>query len=183
MLGLSKFLIIGVMWGPKYILYLNRVSLILIEERYKQFWSLVNQRLPQTFLYTVFKTVLKKIRLVINVVKVVIDFRVEFSFFLHFIVNVRSKSEDGDIALYTGEGGWDSRQRQRLGTARYWRMTEIYWHQFEAEGWRLEFAPHKGLRVLCGIIRDLVVPTLRFSFHFNLRPYLQCAGRPQAEHL
>lgn len=143
----------------------------------------MNQRLPQTFLYTVFKTVLKKIRLVINLVKVVIDFRGEFSFLLHFIVNVRSKSEDGDTAPYTGEGGWGSRQRQRIGTARYWRLTEIYSHQFEAECWKLEFAPHKGPRVLSGIIRDFVVPTLRFSFHFNLRPYLQCAARPQAEHL
>lgn len=51
--------------------------------------------------------------------------------------------------------------------ARYWRMTEIHWHQFGAEGWRLEFTPHKGLRVLSGIIRDLVVPTLRFSFQFE----------------
>lgn len=41
------------------------------------------------FLYTVFKTVLKKIRLVIDFVKVVIDFRGELPFLLHFIVNVR----------------------------------------------------------------------------------------------
>lgn len=137
--------------------------------------------MPQTFLYTVFKTVLKKIRLEINFVKVVIDFRGEFPFLLHFIVNVRPKSEDGDTAPYTGGGGWGS--RQRVGAARYRRMTEIYCHQFEAEGWRLEFAPHKGPRVLSGIIRDLVVPTLRFSFHFTLRPYLQCAARLQAENL
>lgn len=56
-------------------------------------------------MYTVFKTVLKKIRLVIDFVKVAIDFRGEFPFLLHFIVNVRPKSEDGDTAPYTGEGG------------------------------------------------------------------------------
>lgn len=67
----------------------------------------MNQRLPQTFLYIVFKTVLKKIRLVINFVKVVIDFRGggEFHFLLHSIVNVRPKSEDGDTAPFTGVGG------------------------------------------------------------------------------